>query len=242
MKQQIEIPVEPRSIGKALNNKLRKEGGIPGVVYNSKIGPTNLSLPERSVFKYLGQAYENTIFTLKSSDKKLDNLKVLFKEKSVHPLTRKLWHIDFFAVDMNKAVRVRVEVKFEGKPIGLTEGGMFQAVLRDLEIEVLPDKIPDSLTVDISNLGVHDSLHASDVQLPDGVKLITDASVTLCTVTIVEEEAAVTVAAVAAAPTEIELSVQKGKKDEEGAPVAAGAKPGAAPAKAAAAPAAKDKK
>ena len=126
---------------------------------------------------------------------------------------------------MSKTVRVSIEISIEGKAIGLAEGGLLNVVTRQVEIECLPTAIPESIKVDVSNLGLGDSIHASDLTIPDGVKLISRPELTIAAVVIQEEEAVATpvVAAAAATPA-------------AGAPAAAaaaGAKP-AAGAKAAA--------
>ena len=226
-RQQIEIEVVPRDAGKTANAALRAAGNVPGVVYSPRTGSLPLAANQRALAKYLTHKYENTIFTLKSKDSKLNNLKVLFKEKDLHPVRRELIHFDFYAVDMTQAVRVNVEVRFTGKPIGLTDGGSFQAVLREVEVECLPDLIPDFFEIDTSGMGVNESLHVSDLKTAEGVKLVTDGSVTLCTVSVIREEEAAPVAAAAAeaAPAEPEV-IGKGKKKEG----EEGAAPAAAPA------------
>jgi len=238
-KENIEIEVQTRNIGKRELSQLRKDLRVPGVVYGPKVGNVSFSAVEHRMSRFLGHEYENTIFTLKSQDSKLNDLKVLFKLKDINPISRRLTHVDFFAVDLTKTVRVNVEIKFTGKPAGLAEGGLFQAILREVEVECLPDSIPDSLEVDTSSLGLFESLHVSDLKPGDGVKIVTDATVTLCTVTVIREEVAAPVAAAAegaaAAAAEPEVMAKGKKKEgEEGAEGTAPAKGGAAPAKAAA--------
>jgi large subunit ribosomal protein L25 len=130
---------------------------------------------------------------------------------------------------MNKAVRVSIEVKMEGKPIGLAEGGLLNVVNRQIEIECLPADIPDSFTVDVSNMGVGDAIHVSDMQIPEKFKLISPPDLTLVVVNLQEEE-------VVAAPTAVDAAAA-GAAPAAGAAAAAPAAAGAAPAKAAAAPA-----
>lgn len=224
--EKIEIPAETRLTGKHNNRVLRRDKKVPGVVYGPKIGNIPFVTEEKVINRYLGQAHDNTIFTLTSSDSKLNKVAVMYKGKDIHPLTRKLTHVDFYALDMTKTIRVHVELRFVGKAKGLADGGHQQAIARDIEVECLPTAIPEFFEVDTSDLGVHESLHASDVKLPDGVKLITDSTVTLVTVTIIKEEEIVTpVAGAVAAEPEV---IGKGKKEEgeEGAaaPAAGGDK------------------
>lgn len=197
MKTQIEINVMPRQTGKHFSRASRLAEKIPAVIYGPKVTNAALLTDELSVRKYGGRKFESTIFKLKSDDAKLNGQAVLFKSVQVHPVTRRPVHVDFYAVDMTQPIRVRVEIRLEGKPIGLADGGFLQAVVRELEIEVLPTEIPEFITADVSNLGVGDSLHVSDLAVPNGVKVITRAEQTIATVSVLAEEAAKPVAAAA---------------------------------------------
>jgi large subunit ribosomal protein L25 len=185
----------------------------------------NLSIAFNDAVKYSKRGYENQIFTLESKDAGLNGLKVLRKALSIHPVSRRPLHMDFFAPDMTKAVRVGIEIRLTGKAKGTADGGLVNVVRRTVEIEALPLEIPEFFTLDITELDLNQSMHVSDVKFPEGIKVITSTDETLVTCAEVKEEvAAAPVAAEAAAP---------GAAPAAGAPAA----PGAAPA--AAAPAAK---
>jgi large subunit ribosomal protein L25 len=233
MRQQIEITVSPRQTGKHNSRASRIDQKVPAVIYGAGVENVNLLTDALSVIRYGGRKFESTIFKLKSDDKKLNGQAVLFKDVQVHPVTRRPLHVDFYAVDMTKPIRVNIEVKLEGKPIGLADGGMLQAVVREIEVEVLPTQIPEFLTADVSDLGVGDSLHVSDLKIPQGVKVLTRGEQTICTVVVIAEEVVAPVAA----------AVDPTAPAAAGAAPAAGAAaaPGAAPA-AAAAPAGDKKK
>ncbi len=217
MKQRIELNVESRETGRSSSRALRQAKRVPAVMYGS-IKPVNFSVHVNDVIKYNSRAYENALINLKSNDSSVNGKVCLIKEVTVNPLTRIPEHVDFFALDLNKAVRVFVEVRVEGKPIGIAEGGLLNIVARQVEIECLPTAIPDAIVVDVSNLNVGDSIHVSELTVPAGVKMISRPEVTIAAVVEAEAESAAPVAA-------------------EAAPAAAAAAP-AAGAKAAAAPAA----
>ena len=226
MKQRIELNVEARTTGRKNSRGLRNNSMVPGIIYGS-IENANVSVHVNDILKYNSRAYENALLNLKSTDSKINGKIALIKSVQVNPLSRRPEHVDFFALDMSKTVRVSIEISIEGKAIGLAEGGLLNIVTRQVEIECLPTAIPESIKVDVTNLGLGDSIHASDLTVPEGVKLISRPELTIAAVVIQEEEAVVTpVAAAAATPA-------------AGAPAAAaaGAKP-AAGAKAAAPPAA----
>ncbi|MBC7371595.1 MAG: 50S ribosomal protein L25 [Bdellovibrionaceae bacterium] len=226
MKQRIDLNMEPRETGKHNSRAIRLANKVPGVVYGA-IDNVNVIVDIRDIVKYNTRAYENALFNLKSSINGTAGKVVLIKSVDVHPLTRRPVHVDFFALDLKKMVRVSVEIRLEGKPIGLAEGGLLQVVQRQIEIECLPTDIPEFFTADVSNMGVGDALHVSDLTIPEGTKVLSRPEETIAVVTVQEEEAA---------PTASEAAPAAGAA----APAAGAAAPkaGAAAPKAAAAPAA----
>jgi large subunit ribosomal protein L25 len=198
MKNRIELSVEARKTGKGNSRELRVNRQVPAVIYGA-VSPISVTVGEKEMVKYNTRAYENALFNLKSGVKEANGIVVLVKQVDVHPVTRRPQHVDFYALDLKKAVRVWVEVKLEGKPIGLSEGGMLNVVNRQVEVEVLPTDIPEFLTADISNLGVGDALHVSDLKVAGSTKLISSAELTIAVVSAQEEEAAAPVAAAAPA-------------------------------------------
>jgi large subunit ribosomal protein L25 len=234
MKNRIELSVEPRETGKGNSRNLRTDKKVPAVVYGA-IENANVYISEKEIVKYNVRAYENALFTLKSSNNKANGKVVLMKQVDVHPLNRRPLHVDLFALDLTKTVRVNVEIKLEGKPIGLSEGGLLNVVNRTIEIEVLPTDIPDNITADISNLGVGDALHVSDLKVPEKIKVISAPELTIAVVNVQEEEVIATPEATAAAATPAAgaaaapaaggtAAPAAGAKDAKAAAPAAGAK------------------
>jgi large subunit ribosomal protein L25 len=187
MKQRIELTVENRKAGRADARGLRVAKMVPGVIYGATEN-MNVSLHVNDVIKYNSRAYENALLNLKSSDGKLNGKVALLKEVVVNPLSRRPEHVDLFALDLTKNVRVSVEIRVEGKAIGLAEGGLLNIVIRQVEVECLPTAIPEAITVDVTNLGVGDSIHVSDLTIPDGIKMITRPEVTIAAVVVQEDE------------------------------------------------------
>ena len=239
MKQRLELTVEPRQTGKHNSRALRVDRKVPAIVYGSTEN-ANIFVQEGDIVRYNTRNYENALFNLKSSDKNANGKVVLIKFVDVHPLTRRPVHVDFFALDMNKAVRVSIEVKLEGKPVGLAEGGLLNVVNRQIEIECLPSDIPEFFTADVSNLGVGDALHVSDLSIPEKFKVISGSELTIAVVNLQEEEVVATPAADAAGAAAVPAA-GAAAAPAAGATPAAGAK-AAAPAAGAKAPAAGAKK
>jgi large subunit ribosomal protein L25 len=239
MSQRHDLTVEPRQTGKHFSRALRRDRKIPAVVYGATT-PTSLFIDETVVVKFNTSKFENALFNLKSTDTKANGIVVLMKEVIVHPVTRRPQHVDLFALDLKKAVRVSIEVRLEGKPIGLAEGGLLNVVNRQIEIECLPTEIPERITHDISGMSVNDTLHVSDLTIPAGLKVISPVDMTIAVVNLFVEEVVAPTAAAADAATAAAAGGAAAAPAAGAAAPAAGAAAPAAGAKAAAP--AKDKK
>lgn len=218
MKQRVELNIETRPAGRSIARNLRLKSRVPGVIYGATEN-ISISLHVNDLIKYNSRAYENALLNLKSTDNKLNGKVALLKEVCINPLSRRPEHVDLFVLDLTKAVRVSVEIRIEGKAIGLSEGGLLNIVTRQVEIECLPTAIPDAIVVDVTNLAVGDSLHVSELTVPAGVKMISRPELTIAAVVVQEEETAAPVAAAEAAPAAAKAAAP-----------AAGAKAAAAPA------------
>ena len=184
-----ELKVIERRPEKKAGKKLQRKGLVPIIVYGSKIKNLPLSIKENSAEKYSKSMFDNKIFTLLSEDKKINGMKVLKKEVSYDSLSRKPIHFDFFAPDMSQKVRITIEIKFTGKAKGVKEqGGVFNALRRNVEVECLPGEIPNFFEVNVSDLALNESFHVSDMTIPKNIKLVTKRTETLCLVSTAQEE------------------------------------------------------
>jgi len=195
--QRFDLNVDIRETGKHNSRGLRKSKKIPAVIYGSLKNNMNVMIDENTVLKYNTRAFENALFNVKVGS---ESVVALMKQVDIHPLSRRPEHVDLLAIDMTKPIRIMLEIRFDGKPVGLAEGGLLSIVNRQIEVEVLPSQIPDAIPVDIANLGVGDSVHVSDLTLPAGLKLISGTDMTLASVTLFKEDAVAAPEAAAAAP------------------------------------------
>lgn len=217
-KKALEFEVVLRKSGGSSSRRLRREQLVPAIVYGPGQKSIPLALDIRFAEKYSKKEYENKIFTFKSKEKELDGLKVIKKDISYHKLTRKPLHLDFFSLDMNKKVRVNVEVYFTGKAKGVKEsGGVFNVIRRSVEVECLPAEIPESFSIDISSLDINQNFHVSDLQIPENIKLITSPKESLCAVSEIteEEESKPSEEQQTSTTTSSEEEVKKEEKKEE---------------------------
>ena len=183
------IKVSPRTERGKANKKIRKNKFIPAVVYGQKQKNLSFSLDIRLAEKYSKKEFENKIFTFESEDKNLKGLKVIKKATDRHKVSHQPIHMDFLSLDMTKPIRVPVDLKFIGTPKGVKEeGGVFNIILRNVELECLPSEIPPAIELDVSGLSLNENIHASDLKVSENIKLITKGQRTLCTVVPAKEE------------------------------------------------------
>ena len=183
------IKVSPRNERGKQNKKIRKNKMIPAVVYGSGQKNISFTLDIRSAEKYSTKEYENKIFTFDSENKDLKGLKVIKKSVSRHKINHQPIHMDFLSLDMNKPIRVLVDIHFKGTPKGVKEeGGIFNIILRSVELECLPNEIPSSIDLEVSDLALNQNRHVSDLSLSKNIKLITKGHRTLCAIIPAEEE------------------------------------------------------
>jgi large subunit ribosomal protein L25 len=130
------------------------------------------------------------------------------------PISRRMTHIDFVRVVMDEVVRLTIPVHLTGSSIGVKEGGILDWQMRELHVECLPNAIPDTIEVDITNLGAHQQFRISDLQLPEGVKVEEDPHRVIVGVTTARAEVVADVAAVEPGVAEPEVA-KKGKTETE---------------------------
>ena len=205
--------------GKNEARRLRASGRIPAVVYGEqKNTAVEIAVDPKVLLRILhSESGVNTLIGLQGVD--LAGGKVLVKEYQLDPIDHKLLHADFYAVAMDKSITVTVPIVLKGEPKGVKQqGGIVDFVHREIEIEVLPGDIPESITVDISELMLHEGVRVRDVQT-EGSKWKATSDPDMMIVHVVppraEEVAAVADVAVvgAVAPAEPEV-IKKGKTDK----------------------------
>jgi len=212
----ITINVDRRDIkGKGAARSLRRNDMIPAVIYRGGESMP-IKIPKTEITKFINTtAGEQVMVKLQFSDG--ENKFALMKDYQVDPVKRNLLHADFFEVSLTEKVKVSVHVTTVGEPIGVKrDGGVLQHVLREIEVECLPDKIPGHIKVDISNLGIGQSFHVSDIKIDEEIRILTDPDGVIANVVApVMEEVAKPAEEVAAAETTAEPEViKKGKKEE----------------------------
>jgi large subunit ribosomal protein L25 len=202
--------------------RVRVAGKIPAVVYGAGQDAVAVTVDPRVITKILhSDSGHNTIFDLNVEGATV--VKAMIVDWQHEPIKGKLLHIDLKRIAMDKMMRVSVPIQLVGTAVGVkTQGGILEHVMREVEVECLPNDIPSHLDVDVSGLELHGIIHVSDLPHSGSIKFLGDENATVAHVTIIKEEAPAA-DAVAAAATEPEVA-KKGKTDAAAAAPAADAK------------------
>jgi large subunit ribosomal protein L25 len=220
MRKDITVAVEPRaSRGKNEARRLRVAGRIPAVVYGSGGDSVAVAVNPKELNRILHSASgHNTIFNLDVGGR--ENTPVMVVDWQLDPVSDRLLHADLKRIDLDKPLRVKIPVHTKGDPKGVKQqGGLLELVTREIEVECLPNDIPEHLTVDVTELLIHQNLRARDVTLSGSMKLVSPPEAVICHVIAirVEEKPVEEAAAVTPAATAEPEVIKKGKKEEEGA-------------------------
>jgi large subunit ribosomal protein L25 len=216
MTKELTVDAEPREdFGKHANRRLRRSGFIPAVVYGGGGSSQPLSLDPKGITRILhSEAGHNAIFMLEVKGKA--PARVMIRDWQLEPVRGSLLHVDLVRVARDTKLKLKVPIQLTGEPVGVkTQGGVLDFNLREVEVECLPDDIPEKITVDVSELVIGRSIRVSDLPLSDKVKILSDPQRVVAHVMIlkiVEEEKPAEVAA-EAAPAGPEV-IRKGKAEE----------------------------
>ena len=238
LQEHIVVEVEKRlTTGKNAANRLRANDQIPAVLYGGgrDMETWSLQVPRKTLANLLNKGlHGNAIFklNLKGTDQ---TRHVMIRDLTLDPVSRKMLHVDFVRVLLDRKLRVKSEIAIEGVPSGVKNaGGILNIVTHEILIECLPADIPESVKIDVSAMEIHDSFRIQDLKLGDKITVLEKADRVLLHVGVPKaEEVAAPVAEVAgvegviAVPGAEPEVIKKGKKEEEGAEPApaAGAKP-----------------
>jgi large subunit ribosomal protein L25 len=194
-------------------SQLRRAGQLPGVIYGNKIEPTAISLEAHSAGLAIPRLTSSSVVNIE-----LDGtlIPALVREKQKNYIKNTLIHVDFQAVSLTEKINAAVSIHFHGLSPAIKE---FNAAivhnLNQLEVEALPNDLPERVEVDLSSLlKIGDAIHVRDIMLPEAVTVLSDRDIMVAVATATHEEAAEEVVPTADA-LEPEV-IEKGKKEEEG--------------------------
>lgn len=191
--------------GKGAARKLRRNNQVPAIFYGPKTEPIMLAVDYPELRRILKQGSgENTLIDLQiQSDHGTETRKAMLKEVLADTIKDTYLHADFYEISMDKEITVDVPIRLINTPAGVSQGGVLQHIKREITISCLPDRLMDSIEVDVGGLDIGDSLHIRDIHLPEGVKPV--------------DEPHLTIAVVAAPSVQTAEEMEAGEGEEEGA-------------------------
>ncbi|RYE51354.1 MAG: 50S ribosomal protein L25/general stress protein Ctc [Rhizobiaceae bacterium] len=184
MSDALTLPAEARErAGKGASRHLRREGRVPAVIYGGKDEPQMIHVEAKELVRQLGTGhFMNSIIMIEVGGGKA--VRAIPKDVAFDPVTDRPIHADFLRLSKDSKIQVAVPVIFaneEDSP-GLKKGGVLNVVRHELELVCESDKIPDDITIDVTGKDIGDSIHISEVQLPEGAEsAITDRDFTIAT-------------------------------------------------------------
>jgi large subunit ribosomal protein L25 len=217
----ITVAAEVRtSRGKNEAHRTRSAGQIPAVIYGAYKDPVSVAVNPREIAKIIRSATGyNTIFDLAIAGG--ETTPVMVVDQQVDPIRGTLLHADFKRIDLTKRIRISVPVQTSGEAKGVkVQGGLLEVITRAIEIECLPDEIPEKFVVDVTELMIGQAKRASDVALSGSMKLVSAADTVIAhSVALRAEEVVAPVEGAVATPVEGAAAepevIKKGKKEEE---------------------------
>ena len=206
-------------LGKGASRSLRRAGRVPAVLYGRDRDSIHLSVDAHEAeHLFHSISVDNTIVEIAVEGDR-SPYPTLVREIQTHPWRDSLVHIDFLQIQEGVEVDLEIPVELVGVPVGVRlGGGVLEQIVHELEVRCIPSKIPESFTLDVSELQINDSLHVSDIPLTEGVEILMSPEQTICAVAIprVVEEAELAEPVVAAEGEEPAEGEEKEAGEEAG--------------------------
>jgi len=198
------------SVGNGPARALRRNNQIPAVLYARGTETVLLSVDITDLERALKEStVSQLLLNLVIQNGETYTKTAMIKELQTHPVSRDFLHIDFYEIAMDRKIKVNIPVIIKGKSEGVELGGMLQIIRRELEVLCLPHDIPEQIEIDITNLGIGDSVHVNEISLEGDAEIQADVNFTVLTIlspkTAEEEEV----------PEEEEEAVEEAAAEEE---------------------------
>jgi large subunit ribosomal protein L25 len=210
------------SRGKNEARRVRVSGRIPAVIYGAFQDPRAVSLNPKDILRIIhSKTGHNSIFDVEIAG--VEKTPVIVAEEQYHPVKGTLMHIDLKRIDLTRKLRVAVPIHVTGEAKGVKQqGGVLDVVTKSVEIECIPDDIPNQFDVDVTELMIGTNIRVSDLPVKSGVRVLTAPEAVIAHVVGIKEEVVAVAEAAVVAEPEV---AKKGKKEEPGATPAAAAPP-----------------
>lgn len=200
--------------GKNDARRARRNGQVPVVIYGGE-GESVAALAQASELAAIlrSDTGRNTIFTVDVEG--VGASEVMFADRQIDPVRMRLVHADFKRLVKGEKIEATVPLRLVGEPIGVREqSGVLEQIVRNIDIRCEPREIPEHMDVDVTNLGVHDVLHVSDIPVAAGIEILESPDTVIATISVVKEEVVEIAPVEGETPAEPEV-IGKGKKEDE---------------------------
>ena len=186
------LSVQKRSaFGKGANRRLRVKALVPGVFYASDGTNVPVQMPALPLSKIYEQVGRTNVFNLEIDDNGVKTVHPVFVwDAQYHPVKGVFTHVDFFGVDLNKEIKVDVPLEFVGTSKGVKLGGTLETYRERVTLQARPQDMPRKLAVNVTDMGLNSSIRASELALPEGVKVVFKNDFTVVAVLSEQQEAA----------------------------------------------------
>jgi large subunit ribosomal protein L25 len=219
-----ELTIEKReATGKGPARRLRRAGRVPAILYGGPT-PVKVSVNPHDIYRLIhghegGTQLLQVVFNTGDDKTATDKRMAIIRDLQYDPVSEDVIHVDLQEVAMDKPLQVAVPLRHVGEARGVKDvGGILEMILREVQVSCLPSAIPEVITADVSDLGIHDVLTVRDLVVPEGVRILTDPGQAVATVAppAAEEVTAAAAAptAVAATPAEPEVLTERKPKEE----------------------------
>jgi large subunit ribosomal protein L25 len=166
-------------LGKGGSRALRREGGVPVVLYGRGREALSLSIPELALRHVIGEARHSVI----ALDLGADGIEhAVVKQIQRHPVRHQILHLDLLAIDMEQDVELPVSIELRGEPAGVGEGGVLDHQLREVTVRARPDRIPPAFQVDVSGLEIGEQIAVAQLPVSPGVEILDDPDTLIASV------------------------------------------------------------
>ncbi len=198
---QLEVEKREKTKKRELKN-LRKSGLVPGVIYGEGVKDNILiSVPKNKITNLINLKRKEDFLVELEIKKSRKKLITIISDEQFHPVKDEIIHVDFHSVSLEKLIVSKVPIHFIGEPVGVKEGGVLFRALYEIELEAKPLDMPSFIEINISDLRIGDSIHISDLEIKENVKILHDPNETIVTIS---------------TPTEEEVKVEEEVKEEVG--------------------------
>jgi large subunit ribosomal protein L25 len=183
MMEEILLRAETRKgRGKGVVRKLRRDGNIPAVLYGKDIKAMPIAISAKEWAVLTRRMRRNAILNMElHTNEGVEKRPVMIKDIQKDFLGNDTFHIDFLQVSMERTIEIEIPIHLTGVAKGTVDDGIIEQHLRTVKVECLPTQIPEKIEIDVTDLGIGDSFHVSNISLP-GIKLLEGTDVAVVTV------------------------------------------------------------